>query len=114
MRIVSVFIRQRQHDQVGRFAGCQATGFVGPAQRFGAAQRGHAQDLVTWNIGITRMDEARFGQQVQIGIGCEAVGAKGDADASGEELTKRMRRMAEGSVGARTVDDGGLMRDAYR
>ena len=57
------------------------------------------------------MEEADFGEYVEVGVGGEAVGADGDADAAGEKLTKRMRRMAEGGVSARAVDDGGVVRD---
>src|SRR5262249_48142677 len=58
------------------------------------------------HVGMPGVDESRFGEHVEIGIGREAIGAKRDTNAAREKLAERMRRMAEGGVGAGTVDDG--------
>ena len=88
--------------------GVETARFVGPAERLGAGERGHAQKGGAGHIGMEAVEEADFGQYVEVGVGSEAVGADGDADAAGQELPKRMRRMAEGGVGAGAVDDAGV------
>src|SRR6185437_12761102 len=61
---------------------------------------------------MPRMDVSRFGEQVQVRVGSEAIGAKANADAATQELAKWMRRMAEGRVRARAEDDRAVPRDA--
>ena len=85
--------------------GVEAAGFVGPAQRLGAGERGHAQRACARARRDGGGAEARLGEHVEVGVGGEAVGAEGDADAAGEEVAEGVRRMAEGGVGARAVDD---------
>ena len=88
--------------------GVQAAGLVGPAQRLGAGQRGHAQQRRARQVGIAAVQEAGLGQHVEVGVGGEAVGAQGDADAAGEELAEGVRRVAEGGVRARAVDEAAV------
>src|SRR5262245_41497307 len=58
-----------------------------------------------------QVEETRFVKHAQVGVGGEAVGAQRDANPAGQEVAKRMRRVAEGSVSARAVDDGVLAAD---
>ena len=52
------------------------------------------------------MNESGFGEDVEVGVGGEAIGAEADSDAALEELAERVRRMAERGMRARAVDDG--------
>ena len=111
MRIACILIRQRQHDQIRRLTRRQAARLIGPPQRFGAAERGHAEDVCGGNLGVAAMDEAGLFEDAEIGVGGEAIGAERDTNAARQEFAKWVRRMAEGGVGARAVDDSAVRRD---
>ena len=103
--------RQGHDNQVSGFTRRHAAGFVGPSERLGAGQRGHAQQYGAGHIRIKAAQKTDFRKHVKIGVGREAISADGDAHAAREKFPKRMRRMAEGGVGAGAVDDTGVGRN---
>ena len=105
MRIVPILLPQWQHDEVSRFPRRQAAGLIGPAERLRPAEGCHAEQGFPRHIGMPLVNKARFRPEVEVRIGREAIGAEGDTNAAGQEFAERMRRMAEGGVGAGAVDD---------
>ena len=99
--------RQLDDREVGRLARLQAAGHSSAQPSASAPrERRHPQQRVARHVRVPAVDEACLGEQVEVGVGREAVGAERDADAAGEELAERVRRVAEGGVRARAVDDG--------
>src|SRR5262245_53655595 len=55
------------------------------------------------------MQVARFGENVEIGIGSQAVWAKGDTNAACQKVFPGMRTMPEGGMRARTKHDRAVL-----
>ena len=106
VRVGRVCVWQRHHHEVGALPGFEAAALVGPAERFGAGERDHSQQLIAGEVRVSRPHESRFGEDVEIGVGREAVGAEAHANPAREELAERVRRVPERRVCAGTVDDG--------
>src|SRR2546423_1778706 len=88
--IAGILIWQRQNNQIRRLASRQAAGFLFPAQRLGAVHGCHAQEGFVWHLGELSMQETCLGENIQVGIGCQAVCAQGDANPRSQEFTKGM------------------------
>ena len=54
--------------------------------------------MIAGKIGVALVDETHFSEDVEIGIGREAVGAECNADAAPKEIPERMWGMTEGGV----------------
>ena len=85
-------------------------GHVAEAERLGAVERRHAQDLLARQLGEVLAHETRLGEHVEIGIRGKTVGAQRDAHAAGEEFKQRMPRVSKRMMRAWTVDEGGVGR----
>src|SRR5436189_4319449 len=103
MRVFFIAFWEREDNQVGRLAGSQTARLVGPAKGLGAGERRHPQQRRAGKVRILTAEEARLGEEVEVGVGGKAVGAQGDAVVAAQELAEGVRRMAEGRVRAGAV-----------
>ncbi len=67
------------HHEICGLSGGQTSGLFIPAQRFRARQGGHAHESLAGHFGIVLVQPPRLGQDIQVRIGSQAIGAEGNS-----------------------------------
>src|SRR5262249_53706336 len=93
----------RDDKEGSRFAFCQTTRDICPAEGLRTVLRGQLQDQIRIELRMLTVDKACLLEHTEVGIGCKAIGAQRDADASLKKGRQGIGLVSKGRMGARAV-----------